>query len=267
MGTAKLIDWFSADGERLHGALLLPAHYQEGRRYPLIVWVYGGGLLSSYFDHFGLAGSGPFNMQIFATRGYAVLLPDAPQHTGTPMLDLALTVLEGVNEVIEMGIADPDRVGLMGQSYGGYSTLSLIVQSKRFKAAVEADGYADLVAHYGEMDKSGAAFGISIEEGGQGLMAGPPWQFPNRYIENSPIFYLDRIGTPLFMAHGTADTTVAPFLGDEVFVGLRRLGKEVEYARYEGEGHSPMYWRYANQMDFCNRMIKWFEVHLGVRGP
>jgi dipeptidyl aminopeptidase/acylaminoacyl peptidase len=64
------------------------------------------------------------------------------------------------------------------------------------------------------------------------------------------------------MLHGTEDPTVAAFLGDEVFVDLRRLGKEVEYVRYEGEGHSPVTWKYANQVDFCNRVIAWFDVHL-----
>ncbi len=265
LGSARLIDWLSDDGERLRGALLLPSDYEEGKRYPLIVWVYGGSLLSNHFDRFGFVFTGAFNMQLLATRGYAVLLPDAPQHVGTPMLDLAKTVLAGVNKVIEMGIADPDRLGVMGQSYGGYSTLSLIVQTKRFKAALEADGMGDLLADYGAMDKNGTAFGTSIAEGGQGLMNGTPWEFRERYIENSPIYYLDRVDTPLLIVHGSEDTTVAPFLGDEVFVGLRRLGKEVEYAKYQGEGHSQAYWSYANQVDFCNRMIAWFDKYLKPR--
>ncbi len=262
MGRPRLIDWLSDDGEQLRGVLLLPANYEEGKRYPLIVWVYGGNLLSNDFNRFGLAGTGPFNMQLLATRGYAVLLPDAPQHLGTALLDLAKSVLPGVNRVIEMGIANPDQIGVMGHSYGGYSVVCLLVQTKRFKAAVEADGYADLAGHYGEMDKSGMAFGTSVEEQGQGLMGGPPWQFRERYVENSPIFYLDRVQTPLLIAHGSEDSTVAPYLSDELFIGLRRLGREVQYAKYEGEGHSPLSWSYANQVDFCNRIIDWFELHL-----
>jgi dipeptidyl aminopeptidase/acylaminoacyl peptidase len=262
MGRARLINWLSDDGERINGALLLPADYQEGSQYPLIVWVYGGSSRSNDFDHFGLEGSGPFNMQLFATRGYAVLVPDIPQQLGTPMADLAKTVLPGVNKLIEMGIADPNRLGLMGHSYGGYSTLGLIVQTKRFKAAMEADGMADLIGQYGQMAKSGAAFGTSLTEQGQGLLGGTPWQFLSRYIENSPIFYLDRVETPLMIVHGSEDIVVAPFLGDELFVGLRRLGKKVEYARYEGEEHGPSYWSYANQVDLCNRMIVWFDRYL-----
>jgi len=262
LGAARSVEWRSLDGDLLHGALLLPAGYEEGKRYPLIVWVYGGDSSLRRLNHFGLISSGVFNFQLLATRGFAVLYPDARQRLGTPMADLTKAVLPGVNKVIEMGIADPDRLGVMGHSYGGYSTLSLIVQTKRFKAAIAADGYADLMGHYGEMVASGTAFGTAIEEHGQGLMGGTPWEFRERYIENSPIFYLDRVETPVLLVHGSKDSNIFPFLSDEVFVALRRLGKEVEYAKYEGEEHSPAYWSYANQVDFCNRMIAWFDDHL-----
>lgn len=262
MGLPRLISWLSDDGEELHGALLLPVDFQEGKRYPLVVWVYGGARLSDHFNHFGLEGSGPFNMQLFATRGYAVLFPDAPLHLGTPMTDLGKTVLPGVNKVVEMGIADPEKLGVMGQSFGGYSTLALIVQTKRFKAALEADGMGDLLGFYGEMSKSGTAFGTSVEEHGQGLMGGTPWEFRDRYAENSPILYLKRTETPLLIVHGSEDIAVAPFLGDELFVAMRRLGKRADYAKYMGEDHSQFLWSYANQVDFCNRMIAWFERYL-----
>jgi dipeptidyl aminopeptidase/acylaminoacyl peptidase len=98
-------------------------------------------------------------------------------------------------------------------------------------------------------------------------MGGTPWQFRERYIENSPIFYLDRIETPLFIVNGSADTVVPSFLGDQVFVGLRRLGKEVVYAKYDGEGHSVNGWKYANQLDFTRRMIAWFDKYLKPAQP
>ena len=262
MGMARLVHWLSDDGDPLGGALLLPSSYMEGKRYPLIVWVYGGRNRSDHLDHFGFEGLGPFNMQLFATRGYAVLVPDAPQHLGTPMLDLLKTVLPGVNKVIEMGIADPNELGVIGHSYGGYSTLCLITQTKRFRAALEADGTANLLGEYGQMDDNGAAYGIALNEEGQGAMAGTPWQYRDRYLENSPVFYLDRVETPLLIVHGADDTAVRPFLGDEIFVALRRLGRQVEYARYAHEDHSPLGWSHANQLDFVNRMIAWFDMHL-----
>jgi dipeptidyl aminopeptidase/acylaminoacyl peptidase len=262
MGRARLVSWLSTDGEKLHGALLLPPDFCNGKRYPLIVWVYGGDDLSSRLNHFGLAATGPFNLQLLATRGYAVLLPDAPQHLGTPMLDLGKTILPAVDELISLGIADPDQLGVLGHSYGGYSVLSLLVQTKRFKAAIEADGMGDLIAAYGQMRKDGTAFQTSITEQGQGRMGGTPWQFRERYVENSPLFYFDRVETPLLIVHGSEDETVPPFLGDEVFVALRRLGKRAVYAKYEGEDHSPLYWSYANQVDLANRVIAWFGHHL-----
>jgi len=87
-----------------------------------------------------------------------------------------------------------------------------------------------------------------------------PWEMRELYIQNSPVFYLDRVKTPLLIVHGTADPIVAPFLADEVFVGLRSLGKEVVYLKYRNEGHSIE--AFANQMDYCVRMIQWFDNHL-----
>ncbi len=267
MGDAQLVKWLSDDGEQLQGALLLPADFSPARRYPLVVFVYGGSRLSDLFKTFGMYGKGPFNMQLLATRGYAVLLPDAPVHVGTPMTDIAKAVLPGVNKLIEMGIADPVRLGVIGQSFGGYSTLALIVQTKRFRAAMMADGFGDIMSAYGAMRQNGAAYETSVMEQGQGRMGGTPWQFRERYIENSPIFYLDRIETPLFIVNGSADTVVPSFLGDQVFVGLRRLGKEVVYAKYDGEGHSVNGWKYANQLDFTRRMIAWFDKYLKPTQP
>ena len=261
-GKSRLIEWRGIDGQVLRGALLLPSNYQEGRRYPLIVNVYGGSYLSRAIDRFGLSGAGVDNMQILATRGYAVLMPDTPLRKGTPMSDLLKTVMPGVDRVIEMGVADPERLGIMGHSYGGYSTLSLIVQTSRFKAAVDSAGPADLVSLYGAMDKRGSAGMIGWSESGQGGMEGTPWQFRQRYIENSPIFYLDRVQTPLLIVQGELDTTVPHTQAEEIFVGLRRLGKEVVYAKYAGEDHWEGTWSAANAEDYWERVIGWFDQHL-----
>ena len=258
-GAVRLIDWLSDDGENLKGALLLPSGYEAGKRYPLIVFVYGGDMLSDHLNHFGLGYDGPLNMQLLATRGYAVLLPDAPERVGTPMLDLAKAVLPGVNKAVLMGIADPKRLGVMGHSRGGYSTLALITQTERFHAAISIDGLGDLISAYGQMSGDGSAFQTSLTEQGQGKIGGTPWQFRERYVENSPIFYFERIETPVLIVHGSNDESVFPFLADEVFVALRRLGKEAEYVKYIGEEHSPTYWSFANQTDYSERMINWFD--------
>jgi len=260
MGVSRVIEWQSLDGATLRGALLLPADYQEGKRYPLIVKVYPSLNLSDDVNSFGLNRNavGVENMQLLATRGYAVFMPDAPARN---MKDIAKTVLPGVAKVVELGIADPERLGVMGHSNGGYGTLALIVQTTQFKAAIDNAGWGNEVGMYGQMRRDGSSRGVALLEETRG-MDGPPWQFPSKYIENSPLFYLDKVQTPLLIIHGEADDGVPPFLADEVFVALRRLGKEVEYAKYEGEGHWQGTWGHANQVDYVNRMIAWFDDHL-----
>jgi dipeptidyl aminopeptidase/acylaminoacyl peptidase len=260
MGSARLVEWHSLDGERLQGALLLPSDYQEGKRYPLIVKVYGGASLSEYLNLFGFASAPVDNLQLLATRGYAIFLPDTKMRVGTPTADLMKTMLPGVNKVVEMGIADPDRMGLMGHSNGGYCALSLITQTTRFKAAMMNAGHGNLISLYGQMGKDETSYGVTIGE--SIYMGRTPWNDRLGYVENSPVLFLDRVQTPLLIIHGGADDAVSPFLAGEVFVGLRRLGKEVIYAKYEDEGHWQGAWSYANQVDFVNRMIAWFGERL-----
>jgi dipeptidyl aminopeptidase/acylaminoacyl peptidase len=262
-GHSRLVHWRTIDGENLRGALLLPPGYRLERRIPLVVLVYGGGFLSDAVNRFGLSGSGVDNLQLLATRGFAVLGIDAPVNLGTVSRDLLKAVMPAVDEVVKLGIADPARVGVMGDSFGGYSTLALITRTTRFRAAVASSGIADLVSCYGHMDQDGTAFGVSFCETGQPSLGGPPWSFPERYVENSPVFHLDRVSTPLLLVHGALDTTVPPSQSEEIFVGLRRLGREVTYVRYEGEGHVPKEWSAANAADYVNRILEWFERHLG----
>ncbi len=254
LGKSRIVEWRDLDGEKLRGALLLPTRYKVGSRYPLVVYLYGGFFGSNYTNRFDI------DRQLLATRGYAVLFPDTPLHLGTPMRDLAATVLPGIDRVVDLGIADPERIGVMGSSYGGYSTFALVVQTTRFKAAIVKYGFSNLISLYSQMGRDGSNVGIGIAEEGQGRMGGPPWQFRERYVENSPYFFFDRVRAPLLIIHGSEDTTVPAFLGDEAFVALRRLGKEVTYVKYEGEGHG--FFSYAAELDSVKRIIAWFDDHL-----
>jgi dipeptidyl aminopeptidase/acylaminoacyl peptidase len=219
-------------------------------------------MLSANVNRYGGSGNEHNNLQLLSSRGYAVLLPDTPLGVGTPMQDLAKTVLPAVDKTIEMGVADPNRLSLMGSSYGGYSTLALLVQTTRFKAAMMDVGFGNLSSMYGAMLKSGMSFGVSWAEEGQGRMGGPPWQFPERYVQNSPIFYFDKVQTPLLIIQGGLD--ISPFQSDEIFIGLRRLGKKVLYVRYENEGHGIEH--YANRIDYWNRILAWIASHVHPEG-
>ena len=178
---------------------------------------------------------------------------------GTPMLDLAKTVLPGVNRAIELGIADPARLGIMGQSYGCVSTLMRIVQTTRFKAAECSSGFSSIIGIAGVI-----GFGATWADSGRGKMGATVWERRDRYIENSPYFYLDRVTTPLLLVMGASDRTVPPFLGDATFGALRQLGKRVEYVRYGGEEHQPMKYSAANLADWMNRVVRWFDTYLGT---
>lgn len=257
LGSARVIRWRSLDGQDLGGTLLLPPGYREGDRQPLVVWVYGGSMGSAAVRRFGIMGASlpAFNMHVLATRGYAVLFPDAPLKVGSPMSDLMSTVMPGVNATIDQGFADPERLAIMGQSYGSYSTLAIITQTTRFKAAVitAAVLHPDLFAHY-------LGGNIGYYEQGQGRMGGSIWEQRDRYFENSPLFRFDRIETPLLIGQGENDGDLTA--SDAIFNALERLEKPVEYRLYEGEGH--VISQRANVLDFWQRRLEFLAEYLDL---
>lgn len=264
MGASQLLSWIGKDGLPNHGNLLLPSDYRAGQRYPLVTFVYPVPA-APYVNIFGSSMySSDSNMQLLATRGYAVLFAGLDENEarapGEPMQSRADTILPGVDRIIDMGIADPRRLGVIGGSAGGYSTLALIVQTTRFKAAVALYGPGNLLSGYGSLNSSSYSHGVGVAEGPTFRMPGHPWQYRDQYIRNSPWFFLDRVQTPLLLIHGALDSTVSEAQSNEVFNGLRRLEKTVEYARYQDEGHG--FYLLANAVDAANRMLGWFDRYL-----
>ena len=268
-GKFKRFDYTSLNGEKLNGWILLPYGYKDGNRYPLVTWVYAG---SVYKDrppsYWSINSSISLNLQIPAARGYAVLFPSMPLAqeglTEDPMLRLPEGVLPAVDKVIEMGIADPNRLYVMGQSFGGFSTYGLVTQTQRFNAAVSLAGLSDLISLYGQLGARERytpyaqedLFMKALMESAQVGMGSPPWKDLGRYLRNSPIFYVDRVKTPIMIVQGDIDY-VAIQQGEEFFNSLYRQGKRAEFVRYWGEGHvleSP-----ANIRDMWNRIFAWFE--------
>lgn len=271
----KKIEYRGLDGQELKAWLLLPPDYKEGQKYPMVVWVYAGSmagekptiLANLNFDH-------ALNLQLLTAHGYAVLLPSMPLKPETeasdPMMDLPKGVLPAVQKAVDLGYADGDRVGLMGQSYGGFSTYGLVTETTRFKAAIALAGLSDLVGLYGVFDARERYtqfpheqyFRMSIFESGQTRMGNPPWKDWARYERNSPLFWVDRVETPLMIVQGDMDY-VALQQGEEFFTALYRQHKRARFLRYWGEGHvfdSP-----ANIRDLWQKMYAWFDEFLAPK--
>ena len=262
LGTSRLLEWRALDGERRRGLLLLPSTYAEGRPLPLVVDVYLGQMGSQMRHRFGGFAS-IVHAQVLAARGYAVLWPDMPAVARDPLRHLPGRVLPAIDRLIELGIADPDRLGVLGHSYGGYCAQALIAQTGRFKAAVASAGATNLTSMYGALGANGQSQWLGWLESGQGRAGGSLWERRDAYIENSPLFYLDRVVTPLLLISGGTHAD-EPAQGGEAFSALRRLGKRVELRVYRGEGHVPILWSETNYRDACERVLAWFDEHLGV---
>ncbi|HWW87522.1 MAG TPA: prolyl oligopeptidase family serine peptidase [Vicinamibacterales bacterium] len=259
-GRSQLVKFWSEDGQELGATLLLPATHVEGKRCPLVVALYAGHYDSQNLNRFGLWYV--YNLQILVTRGYAVLAPDIPLHMGTPAQDINKAVMPAIDRVIDLGIADPDRLAVIGQSNGGYSALTLITQSTRFKAAIVSSGFGNLTSLYGMMSSTGDGEWIQWLERLEGAIGAPPWEAPQRYIANSPVFFLDRVRTPVLMEVGIDDIENT-HMSNEVFVGLKRLGRDVTYLRYSGESH--VLSQVPNLVDYWSRVLTFLDAHV-VRG-
>jgi dipeptidyl aminopeptidase/acylaminoacyl peptidase len=273
-GRRMLISYASADGVPLHGLAILPPTYEEGKRHPVVVWVYAG--LSVREPTTALAGktsTRPLNLELLAGHGYVVLIPSVPLKApsgtkGEPLEAIPKGVLPCVDELVRLGIADPDRLAVMGHSAGGYTTYALLTATNRFKAAVALSGHADLVSLWGqfypgERYRDRANEGLAplafVENVPLGIGV-PPWADPDRYVRNSPLFRFDRVETPLMIVQGDLDG--APIQqGEEAFTALWRQGKRARFVRYWGEGHvvaSP-----ANVRHLWGQIFQWLDKHLG----
>jgi dipeptidyl aminopeptidase/acylaminoacyl peptidase len=251
MGIPRIVQWPGPDGVANKGALLLPPNYDPHRRYPLVVWMYEQSLTKA--NIFGLTGQAVFNCQLLATRGIACFYPDLRWEREEVMQGLHEQVSAAIQGLVDQGVADPTRIGVEGQSSGGYDTFALVSTTPTIKAAVVCSGFVDMMLAYPYHN------GQWVEE--QMGVGGPPWNYSERYIANSPSFHMDQVHTPILMLQGTSDLNTTPQM-DLAFDLLKHLGRTVEYRRYDGEGHAPDTWSPANQLDAAKRMLDWWAEYL-----
>jgi dipeptidyl aminopeptidase/acylaminoacyl peptidase len=246
----ELVSYRDADGKKLYGVLFYPANYEEGKTYPLVTEVY-----ENYFDN-GFNGA----LNILTSAGYAVLHPSVNLVTGRPGEAWAKGALAAINKVVEMGVADPDRLGIQGTSYGGYATVLLITQTDRFKAAINNSGKVDMVSFYTQSPRLGVR-NTHAPEKSQDRIGGTLWEYPERYLDHSAILQADRITTPLLCITGDLDPNVEALQSQEIYYALRRLGKTCVWLRYSDGAHggpnSP-----AERADMYRRMIAWYDKYL-----
>lgn len=253
-GERKILEWKTKDGRSLKGVLLLPPGYQGGPL-PTVFWVYGGNQGTDSNDRFGMGYDPVFNFEILASRGYAVFEPEIPIRLGQPMKDIGGAVLSAADALVEQGYSDPERLAVMGQSYGSYTVLCLLVQTQRFKAAVmtAAVGHPDLFAAYAGDP------GYFLDS--QGNMGVKPWENPDLYRLNSPYFSFDRIVTPILIGQGTEDNVQ---VSKDIFSALQSLDKSIELRLYDKEGH--VISEPANVTDFWQRRLEFLDLHLRRSG-
>lgn len=265
LGEQRVVRYTPRDGAyELEGLLILPVGYAPGERAPLITVVHGGP--EAHYSNGWVTG---YNLpgQMAAGRGYAVFYPNYRGSTGrgiefamSSQADLAGKefddIVDGVDHLIEEGIADADRVGVTGGSYGGYATAWMSTYySDRFAAGVMSVGISNNLSKWGTSDIPEELYLVHSRE----RMWESNWQ---KYLERSPIYHVDRAQTPLLIMHGAQDTRVHPGQSLELYrhMVVRRPDVPVRLILYPGEGHGNT--RSASRLDYTLRMIGWFDAYL-----
>ncbi len=266
-GSKKLIDYKNSKGQRLQATLTLPAGYEPGKKYPMLVYFYE--LMSDTHHNFSFPvyDDRP-HMSTYASNGYLVLQPDVRYEIGKPGTSALDCVTSAVKEVIKLGYADPARIGLQGHSWGGYQSSFIVTQTDLFAAVVTGAPPTNLVSFYNTLYRSSGNIQQGITEVGQVRMGRDvtPWSAHELYESQSPIHNAPKITTPFMILHGTADGSVDYGQGLEFYAAARRLGKPVILLSYPDEGHH--LGRRENQKDFQIRMRQFFDHYLkGAPAP
>jgi len=259
-----LIDYVDSRGNELQGTLGLPAGYEEGKRYPRLVYFYE---LSSQNHH---RYQGPTyddrpHMATYASNGYLVFQPDIVYTIGQPGTSALDDLTASIQKVIDLGYADPDRIGLQGHSWGGYQSSFVVTQTDLFAAVVTGAPPTNLISFYNTLYRSTGTVQQGITEVGQVRMGTTPFEDFELYLSQSPIHHTGDITTPFLILHGTADGSVDYGQGLEYFNMARRMGKEVILLSYPDEGHHLS--RKENRIDFQMRMMQFFDHYLKGTQP
>lgn len=265
-GTAELAEWMSDDGVELQGVVYKPENYDPSKKYPTMVYFYER--LSQQLHTFFSPGPGSSSISIpfYVSRGYVVFTPDIPYEVGYPGESAESAIVPGVLSLIGKGITDPKRIGMQGHSWGGYQVAHLVTRTNLFAAAEAGAPVSNMFSAYGGI-RWGSGMSRQFQyEKTQSRIGGTIWEKPLQFIENSPVFWADRVKTPLLLLHNDQDGAVPWYQGIEMYMALRRLNKPVWLFNYNGEDHG--IGKRQNRKDWAIRMQQFFDHYLmGAPAP
>ena len=259
-GRTELVDYENEWGRSLQGVLTYPANFDPSQTYPMIVYHYE--LLSQGLHQFQIPDPTQYyNQQIWAQNGYFVFRPDIVYRDRRPGQSNVETLRPAVATVLEKEPAiDPERLGLIGHSWGGYQTTFYVTQDDLFASAVAGAPLTNLMSMYLSFYWNSGGTDARIFEISQGRMQVPWWEDFESYRANSPVHNIQNMETPLLMMFGTNDGAVEYNQGVEFYNAARRLGKEMVMLSYDGENHGLA--EDANQRDYQRRIMQWFGHYL-----
>jgi dipeptidyl aminopeptidase/acylaminoacyl peptidase len=235
-GKAELTKYRNADGKELRAILVKPENFDPAKKYPLMVYIYEE-LSEGLHSYRAPAPGTSINITRYVSNGYVVLMPDIAYDTGYPGESAEKCVIPAVNTIVAMGFIDPKRIGIQGHSWGGYQITHLITRTSMFAAVQAGASVSDMISAYGGI-RWGTGMSRAFQyEKTQSRIGAPPWDEPLKFIENSPIFWVEKVKTPYLSIHNDEDDAVPWYQGIEFFSALRRLGKEAYMFVYNGEPH------------------------------
>jgi dipeptidyl aminopeptidase/acylaminoacyl peptidase len=260
-GTADLVEWLSADGIPLQGVLMKPEDFDPSRKYPMVVYFYERWSDDLHAHYAMVPHRSRIAFPMYTSDDYLVFIPDIVYREGYPGESALNAVNPGIFKLIEAGFVDRDRVALQGHSWGGYQIAFMVTRSERlYRAAAAGAPVANMTSAYGALRRETGLVRQFQYERTQSRLGGTLWEMPLRYLENSPLFWVDKIETPLLIMHNDSDGHVPWEQGIELFTALRRLSKPAWMINYRGEPHWPT--TFPNRVDWNVRMKQFFDHYL-----
>lgn len=256
-GTAELYHWKTFNGKEATGVLYKPEDFDATKKYPMLVYFYEklSDNLNSYIDPAPTPSR--LNIPFFVSRGYLVFTPDISYTLGHPAKDAYNYIVSGAQSLAKKKWVDAKNIGIQGQSWGGYQVMALITQTGMFKAAWAGAPVVNMFSAYGGIRwESGVNRQMQYERG-QSRIGYTLWERPELYVENSPLFHLPKVTTPLVIMSNDADGAVPWYQGIELFTAMRRLNKPVWMLNYNGEAHNLV--ERKNRKDIQIREQQYFD--------